>query len=192
MKKKPKYTVLLISEKKLDENIYFCELNNVFTFTLNNKTSIMYDLVLDTKALELYHGFNMELIKKLDDITKLWKEDKSLVTDEIKRLDFDISFAIDMLGGSSKVFENILINYLGEYQDVEDRILNLLEINDYSNIRKIIHKIKGVSSYLGSEKLLYLSEVLEYRLYNNLASKEDVCEFIKYHNRILEYVRAQV
>ena len=195
MEKDHNYTLQVIKKGDFKENFDFDNLSSIFTYNIKEaevNNDGLYDVVLDTETLELYHGFNKELIVKLDGLKKISKETEEKIISEIKKVDFDTTLAIEMLGGSERVFKNILGNYLQEYNNVEDSLIKLLELHDFDGIRKIIHKIKGVSLYLGSEKLLYMAQEIENKIFSENAENEDILDFIKYHNRMLEYVKAQV
>lgn len=189
------FYTLFIKNNNLNENLNLDQLSSLFTYTIDEKKSqkeVMYDLVLDSASLELSHGFNEEVILKLNDINGFSQDVHDEVINQIQKMDFDIALAIEMLGGSNQVFKNILINYLNEYSNIDETINELLETNDFDSIRKIIHKIKGVSLYLGSEKLLYIATLTEQKIYDLKVTKEDIRSFINYHNRMLEYIRKQV
>lgn len=195
MNKDCNYTLQVIGKSNLIKDLDFENLSNIFSYEVKEDTvenDGLFDVVLDAETLELHHGFNKELIIKLDNFKKLSKETEDKIISEIKKVDFDTSLAIEMLGGSERVFKNILGNYLEEYKNVEDSLTELLKSNDFDGIRKIIHKIKGVSLYLGSEKLLYMAQEIENKIFSENAESEDILDFIKYHNRMLEYVKAQV
>lgn len=195
MNKDHNYTLQVIGKSNLIKDFDFENLSNIFSYEVKENSvenDGLFDVVLDTETLELYHGFNKEVIIKLDNLNKISKETEDKIISEIKKVDFDVALAIDMLGGSERVFKNILGNYLEEYKNVEDSLTNLLESNDFDGIRKIIHKIKGVSLYLGSEKLLYMAQEIENKIFGGNVKSEDILDFIKYHNRMLEYVKAQV
>jgi HPt (histidine-containing phosphotransfer) domain-containing protein len=186
-----KFTLLVDYEEDL-KPFNLGDLNDLFTVVDKDSDVMMYDAIYLPKQKELIHDFNKELILKNDDFSKLSNKVKQEINEKIKQFDFNLSFALEMLGGSKKALSNIFKSYLEEYINIDVTLLDLLSKNDFEGIRKIIHKIKGSSAYIGSEKLMYLAEILEYRIYNDLAIKENIIEFLKYHSRIFEYVKAQV
>ena len=64
----------------------------------------------------------------------------------------------------------MLKRYYDEYHNVKDKINSLINKRNYQEIRMIVHKIKGISSNLGSN-LLY-EEVFKIRKSNNFNAKK--------------------
>lgn len=190
-----KFSLLIVDKYGIFDKINISFLEEKFECCLKeteDENNLKYDIILDLNNLELYLGFNKEFITDFEVVEDIVKINDESILSKIKAVDFDIPLALEMLGGSMKVFTNVLINYLEEYGKLENIILQFLESEDYDSIRKLVHKIKGVSLYLGSEKLLALATDIEYKIYNNISSKTDILCFINYHNRMLEYVREQV
>ena len=190
-----KFSLLIVDKYGIFDKINISFLEEKFECCLKeteDENNLKYDIILDLNNLELYLGFNKEFITDFEVVEDIVKINDESILSKIKAVDFDIPLALEMLGGSMKVFTNVLINYLEEYGKLENLILQFLESEDYDSIRKLVHKIKGVSLYLGSEKLLALASDIEYKIYNNISSRADILYFINYHNRMLEYVREQV
>lgn len=156
----------------------------------NIKNIFLYDFIIDFESFIIYYGFNYEKIVNftVDNLNDAIYASIKIIKD----LDFDIELALDMLGGSESAFINMLNNYYEIYSCLESTLRKFVEEKDYSSIRKVVHKIKGVSLYLGSEKLLEFSKMIEEKIYAEIISDDDILHFIEYHNRILSYIKQRV
>src|SRR5690606_33290570 len=60
------------------------------------------------------------------------------------------SVGLSTLCNNKKVYYRLLKRYYDEYHNVKDKINSLINKRNYQEIRMIVHKIKGISSNLGS------------------------------------------
>lgn len=82
-------------------------------------------------------------------------------------VDIDISLALEYLGNDEFVYGVMKKNYLKEYQDFELKANSYLSEKDFTKLELIIHKLKGISLYLGSKILYEFCSYLVNTLRNN-------------------------
>lgn len=194
MENNDKYSLLIKDINKELNNFDFSKLNKNFVYAITNdesEDSYVFDIVLDIRSLTLYHCYSKVIFMKLKNSNELFLNIEKIII-ELNKTDFDKDLAIEMLGGSERAYSNIINNYYNEYSNINNDIFGLLAISDYDGIRKIVHKIKGVSLYLGSEKFLNLATELENHIFNKTANKTIVENFLIYHERLLNYLKRQV
>ncbi|MDD4000636.1 MAG: Hpt domain-containing protein [Bacilli bacterium] len=108
----------------------------------------------------------------------------------IQKQEFDEELALEMLGGSKKIYANCFRLYLQEYNDLEDR-LNRENVNgNYQAMNELVHKIKGFSLYLGAKGIHQLAMMLESNLSKGTNAGFEA--FIRAHQRVCDYCRLQV
>ena len=111
------------------------------------------DLVTDK-----LHDANVILVDKTTTAT--------VEKDESELPGIDIPSALERLCGNRDLLNELLIDFGRDYQDVGQRILDALELNDYENAQKITHSVKGISGNLSALKLHETSVALEKAIKN--------------------------
>jgi hypothetical protein len=61
--------------------------------------------------------------------------------------------ALSYLAGSEKIFEKLKSSFLSSYKNFNDDILSFYNSNNYEELYRYIHNIKGISLNLGSKEL---------------------------------------
>lgn len=195
------YIVLVIGDnydlvRLLEENNFqvysYLSVKDADDFYHNNNFKI--DLIVNLIDKNIETGFTKTKIANILDLgnNKILFEIKKSLKNNVKTEDFNKNLALSMLDDNEKIYNNILKRYCDSYSDTSNKFYEFLNNDDYQSIREYVHKIKGISLYLGSEKLLEMSKTLEFKIVNNQANEEDIRCFLNYHNRILEYSREQV
>lgn len=186
----PKYTLLVRNIENLASEDLLENLKGMYDVICNG--DLIADIVLDLNDLKLYHNYNEELICELNDYSEIGKLLSQEIISKIKNADFDEEFGIQMLGGSKDVFNNLCINYYKEYKDSSNIITTLMEASENDKLHKVLHKIKGVSFYVGGEKFYKLTCQVETKVLCGEATINDLKYFNKYHERILNYLLEKV
>lgn len=97
------------------------------------------------------------------------------------------------LCNNKKVYYRLLKRYYDEYHNVKDKINSLINKRNYQEIRMIVHKIKGISSNLGSN-LLY-EEALKLENQITLMPKnlnEQISNFLVLHDNVLDEIKVLI
>jgi len=153
--------------------------------------SIYIDLILDNFSNEIRTSLNGEAISCINE-NNIIDQITDIIKTKVKEIDFSQDLALSMLDNNQAIYNKLLVRYIEEYKDLEDIIMNLLVKNDYLQIREYVHKIKGISLNVGSDKLYQISRELEYKIMLNEVKEEDVKIFVYYNNRILNYSKEKV
>lgn len=122
-----------------------------------------------------------KVVKALDE------KDTSSILDE--------SAALAMLANNQKVYIRLLGRYYEEYKDINYEILKYTEQKEYSKVRAIIHKIKGISLNLGAKELHTLSDEIEQDIINNTNIEqidEKINHFTVLHTLVLEEISKKI
>ena len=61
--------------------------------------------------------------------------------------------ALSYVAGSEKIFEKLKSSFLSSYKNFNDDILSFYNSNNYEELYRYIHNIKGISLNLGSKEL---------------------------------------
>ena len=69
--------------------------------------------------------------------------------------------ALELVGGSRKIYKNILIKFRSNYQDAVSKLYEYLEHKAYEEGYGYAHNLKGLSGNLGAEDLKQSSYRLE-------------------------------
>lgn len=186
----PKYTLLVKNDENDVFNNFIDELNK--KYLIYNDEDLIADIVLDLKNLKLYHGYNNEIICHLENLNSLNILLSIEIEDLIKKADLDMDSCVQMLGGSIDVFLNLCRNYLSEYNNANDNILNLFINNEINQLHKALHKIKGVSYYVGGEKFYKVTSLIETKVLCGEIKSEEIEYFINYHCRMLKNIKEVV
>ncbi|MCK9537219.1 MAG: hypothetical protein M0R05_06555 [Bacilli bacterium] len=105
--------------------------------------------------------------------------------------DFSEQLALSMLDNNHHIYYNILRRYYNEYNNLEIVLKELVQKKAYPIIKDYIHKIKGISLNIGSQKLYGLARLLEKKFKSKQVTNEDINMFIQYHRRIIKYCKQQ-
>ncbi|HQA19968.1 MAG TPA: response regulator [Bacilli bacterium] len=103
------------------------------------------------------------------------------------------SVGLSTLCNNKKVYYRLLKRYYDEYHNVKDKINSLINKRNYQEIRMIVHKIKGISSNLGSN-LLY-EEALKLENQITLMPKnlnEQISNFLVLHDNVLDEIKVLI
>ena len=66
---------------------------------------------------------------------------------------------------NNKILANDMIKmFKSEISDAEERITNLMKVNDSNNMKTLIHKLHGSSVYCGAQKISELCSTIETNL----------------------------
>jgi len=166
--------------------LYFEKIQDKYEITSNKE--LIADIVLDLAGLKLYHHYNNQLITTLNTLNEIIVILSTDIINQIKKTDFDVDFCLSMLGGSKEVFKSLCINYLAEYKDVNEKIKSLFKNKDFDSLAKVLHKIKGVTFYVGGEKFYKITCLIETKVLMGNILINDIEYFTKYHGRILNYL----
>lgn len=99
-------------------------------------------------------------------------------------VDIDEALALNYLGNDQNVYRIMKTNYLREYQDFEDKIDKCLQNKDNKKLELLIHKLKGISLYLGSNMLYEFATYLVEQVRVNSFIEEEVILLAKFNQLI--------
>jgi len=96
------------------------------------------------------------------------------------------TLAITYMGNNAALYNRAVSRFYENYEDLADKIVNLLKEDSYDDARILVHSIKGLSRTLGMTYLGDASEVLQYAI----ESKSNITSALEEFTVCLEEVFA--
>lgn len=156
-----------------------------------NKIDIIIDLIVNRILL----SFNQSEIKTIEDgltASQLMDQINQIIAHDIKNKEFSKSLALSMLDHNEIIYHKLLRRYYEENHNLSHTIYSLLDADKFFEIKILVHKIKGLSLNLGSEKLFEIAKTLNDKLELKKAERDDIIHFIRFHEHILEYIKEEI
>lgn len=116
---------------------------------------------------------------------------RMLIDSAVKEQDFQKDLALSMLDHHEGIYHKILSRFIAEYENLDTVLLDLLAHQDLNKIREYVHKLRGISLNLGSDKYYRICKNLEEKIAAGKALPEDIRFFIRYHHRLIAYSKEQ-
>ncbi len=106
----------------------------------------------------------------------------------------DNKLSSDFLASDIDTMKVVRLSYITEYQDISPVILKCLEEGDYKRILEIVHKIKGVSLYIGSNDLYELASYIVTNIRANLYPKieDEIILLTKLNDLIIKCLKERI
>jgi HPt (histidine-containing phosphotransfer) domain-containing protein len=174
------YTLKVINHKQED----FSFLKNNFIIYYQDD-EFLYDLLLDIEEKKILSASNnlLAVFSQFEDITEALEK----ALENLKTEDINHQRALDMLAGSETLLKRSKELYFTNYSTLEDELLELDRQRDYQSISSLLHKIKGFSLYLGSQRLYDTIIMIEDEIADGNYKVDNIMYFIRLHQRILKY-----
>lgn len=110
---------------------------------------------------------------------------------------FDRDLAFSFLNNNENIYYKMIESYFDNYKDIDDKINCAFTKNDFLELKKIIHDVKGVSLNIGSSKLYDISYKLNNMLIDFDANnyvlvrelKRLLIDFCKINNIVLKRIK---
>lgn len=119
----------------------------------------------------------------------MYKEIKEKVLNK-DNIIFDKKLALNYFADNYDAYNDFVKMYINNYNNIDKTLLDLYKSNNYLEITKIIHNIKGISIYTGCELfysyLCYFHKELYNKNYTNLLEQLNL--FIDFNKIIINYL----
>lgn len=110
------------------------------------------------------------------------------------KLFFNKEIALEYLNNSLELYYQVIDLYLTIYSDLEITLTKYILEKNYSEILKIVHKLKGTSMYTGCillhEYTTYLHQKLFLKNYVNIIN--EIKLLIELNNKIIAYLKEEM
>ncbi|WP_157772779.1 Hpt domain-containing protein, partial [Pseudoponticoccus marisrubri] len=73
----------------------------------------------------------------------------------------DLQQGLRLAGGSEKLYHSVLNQFITRYKDFADNFEALLKEEDYPELMRLVHSLKGVSATIGANQVSENSASLE-------------------------------
>lgn len=126
----------------------------------------------------------------MDKFTLLYQKVENEIT---FREIIDNKLSSDYLASDIDTMRVVRLSYIEEYQNISKMILDYLKEEDYGHILEIVHKMKGVSLYIGSKDLYELASYIVTNIRaNNYKIQNEIILLTKLNDIIIKCLKERL
>ncbi|HHX80010.1 MAG TPA: Hpt domain-containing protein [Acholeplasmataceae bacterium] len=109
--------------------------------------------------------------------------------EKLRKNELDKNLALEMLGGSERLYFRSLKLYFEEYHDLKAKLEKYLAKQEYQAMRDLVHKVRGFTLYTGAKLLYKIAGILETELLEG--EVKNLNHFLRLHERLLAYCQVE-
>lgn len=123
-------------------------------------------------------------------MSNIYLQVKDILENNIVPIDDKLSE--EYLAGDQETINIVRKTYILEFETASNSIALLLKQNDYGKILDLVHRIKGVSLYIGSKPLYDASSYICDCIRKNIPCDNEINIICKLNNVILDKLKEQI